>query len=87
MALTTSSIASPLSNNPPPGDDVDPSTQPGHEEVLFEGNLHDILGGTLCDAMEQGKVLEPEDRVKIDIEINNQDREGHGQAEDMVIYD
>ena len=88
LALTTSSIASPpLSNDPVPGDDVDPSTQPGHEEVLFDGNLNDILGGTLCDAMEQGKVLEPEDRVEIDIEINNQDREGHGQAEDMVIYD
>ena len=88
LALTTSPIASPPhSNRPPPGDDVDPSTQPGHEEVLFDGNLNDILGGTFCDAMEQEKVLEPEDRVEIDLEINNQDWERHGQAEDMVIYD
>ena len=59
LDLTTSLIASPpLSNDPVPGDDVDPSTQPGHEEVLFDGNLNDIPGGTLslCDAMEQGKV-------------------------------
>ena len=96
LALTSSSIASlALSNDPPPGDDVDPSAQLGlghlpdpraHEEVLFDGNLNDILGGTLGDAIEQGKVLEPEDRVEIELEINNRDQEGQDKAPDMVIY-
>ena len=91
LALTSSSIASlPLSKSPP-GDDIDPSAQLGpghlpnprpHVEVLFDGNLNDILGGTLGDAIEQGKVLEPEDRVEIDLEINNRDQE----QQDMVIY-
>ena len=96
LALTSSSIASlALSNDPPPGDDVDPSAQLGlghlpdpraYEEVLFDGNLNDILGGTLGDAIEQGKVLEPEDRVEIELEINNRDQEGQDKAPDMVIY-
>ena len=95
LALTSSSIASlPLSKSPP-GDDIDPSAQLGpghlpnprpHVEVLFDGNLNDILGGTLGDAIEQGKVLEPEDRVEIDLEINNRDQEQQDKAPDMVIY-
>ena len=54
--------------------------------LVFDGNLNDILGGTLGDAIEQGKVLEPEDRVEIELEINNGDQEGQDKAPDMVIH-
>ena len=93
LTLSATSIASlPLSNDPPPGDE-EAQHGPGHlpnpqvqERVLFDGNLNDILGGTLRDAMEQGKILERGDRVELDIEIDNQGQEGLDKAQDMVIY-
>ena len=54
--------------------------------MLFDGNLNDILGGTLGDAIEQGKVLEPEDRVEIELDINNRDQEEQTRRQTLVIY-
>ena len=94
LALSPSPIAPlPLANTPPPGDDNGPSALHGHlprhqdhEEVLFDGSLNDILGGTLRDAVEQGNVLVQEDRVVLDLEIGNQGpADGHDEAHDKVM--
>ena len=93
LALSPSPIAPlPLANTPPHGDVNGPSALHGHlplhqdhEEVLFDGNLNDILGGTLRDAVEQGNVLVQEERVVLDLEIGNQGPDGHDEAHDQVM--
>ena len=89
LALSPSPIAPlTLANTPPPGDDNGPSALHGHSprhQDHDDGNLNDILGGTLRDAVEQGNVLVQEDHVVLDLEIGNQGPDGHDEAHDKVM--